>query len=373
MNILHIASIDNNKANGMNVAIPKHVMYQSKYENVALLNLKCEDLNQKGIICYNSNQCMGNYFIDLPKPFCNPDLIVIHGIYYPQLMKIYKVIKENRIPYVLVPHGCLSEKSLKRKYLKKKIGLMLIFNKIINNANAIQYLSENERNTSLGRKNNNFIGSNGIEEVIRQKKIVSKERLTLNYIGRISILHKGLDLIVEACNLVKDEMRDRKIFVNIYGDNKEGDKEKLIKLIDLYGIGDILKIKEPVFDYKKSMILQETDIFIQPSRWEGQPMGIMEAMAYGIPIIATKGTNMSEEIKNNKCGWEVDGTAEAIGKCIIEVSEMRKSIDEYGKNAKKYIVENFNWDKVSSEIINKYYQVVEKNNTNIMKNILNKI
>ena len=64
-----------------------------------------------------------------------------HGVIDDDTIK--ELIKK-KIPYVIIPHGSLSIKSQRHKYIKKKIGNFLIFNRFIKRANFIQCLSQRE-------------------------------------------------------------------------------------------------------------------------------------------------------------------------------------------------------------------------------------
>ena len=80
MKILHIASITDNKASGMSVAIPKHVKFQGYYAETALLNLNLNQLEEHSIRIFNLNNLNRQGISNLPNNFSRPDLVVLHGI-----------------------------------------------------------------------------------------------------------------------------------------------------------------------------------------------------------------------------------------------------------------------------------------------------
>lgn len=360
MKILHVASITNNKASGMSVVIPKHVKYQGYYAETALLNLNLNKLEEQSIKVFNLNDLNRQKIINLPDYFSRPDLVVLHGIYYIKYLSVYKYLRKNKIPYILVPHGCLSEKSIRRKYWKKKLGLKLFFNKIILNAKAIQYLSKEERETSLGNSNLNFISYNGIEldnKVIDLDRNFNKE-INFIYVGRISIMHKGLDLLIEAINIIQEDMRKKNMRLNIYGPDLENERIILLNLCKKYKIDDIVAINDAIYDENKKDIIRKADVFIQTSRWEGQPIGILEAMSLSKAILATEGTNMADEIKENKCGWKAKCNSQDIAEKILKVYEDRNNINKYSLNSKKLIEEKYTWDIVAKKTLDEYKKVI---------------
>lgn len=95
--------------------------------------------------------------------------------------------------------------------------------------------------------------------------------------------------------------------------------------------------------YKKNPV----DLFINVSKSEGLPVSIMEAISYGIPVIATN-VGGTSEIVNDKTGFLISSNPnineiEKIIKNYIKFSEEKKEL--LRKSAKAFWSENFNSDK----------------------------
>ena len=56
---------------------------------------------------------------------------------------------------------------------------------------------------------------------------------------------------------------------------------------------------------KKFIEIAKLDALIQPSRSEGMPNTVLEAMSVGLPVFATKYTNVTKILNKNRCGWEI--------------------------------------------------------------------
>jgi glycosyltransferase involved in cell wall biosynthesis len=70
-------------------------------------------------------------------------------------------------------------------------------------------------------------------------------------------------------------------------------------------------------------ILMATDVFVLPSHWEGMPNAIMEAMAFGLPIVATRVGGIPELLDDGRCGVIVeprspDRLTEAIEALLLD-------------------------------------------------------
>lgn len=100
-------------------------------------------------------------------------------------------------------------------------------------------------------------------------------------IGRISPLHKGFDLLIEAFHLFAQNNKDWKL--DIIG---EGEEEKLYRsLIHKY------RLEERIAIYPFTNHIQEyysnAQVYVLSSRWEGMPLVLMEAMSHGLPIVSS--------------------------------------------------------------------------------------
>ena len=150
MKILHIASLHNLVSSGVGVVVPQHIRAQQEYADVALINIfGLEIPNIKKQIIYSQNS------IDaiLNENNFEPDIVVFHEVYHIEFCKIAKHLCKRKIPYIIVPHGCLTNTAQNKKKIKKIIANTLYFRKFIQNAVALQCLSENERDNTKFNSN----------------------------------------------------------------------------------------------------------------------------------------------------------------------------------------------------------------------------
>jgi len=105
--------------------------------------------------------------------------------------------------------------------------------------------------------------------------------------------------------------------------------------------------------HDSGLVLGNSDIFLYYSYHDNFPNVILEAMAYGLPVLTNKVGAVSEIITNGYDGFVAENDDEYIDimKELISNVELREKI---GKNARKSIEEKFNWNTIINQYIDIY-------------------
>lgn len=353
MRILHIVDIKNPKGNGVAIAVENYLKYESQKENVALYNLGT-DVKIDGVQTFLISKY--NKLSLLPDNFDKPDLIIFNEVYKIKYTSLYKECLKRKIPYVVIPHGCLVKKAQSKKKLKKIIANLLLFNRFLRKASLIQFLNEEEMKNSKKVNKNYIISGNGVAKINRQNEYKNKDFI---YIGRYDIKVKGLDLLVNMCLKNKTWFLENNVKIKLYGRTAGNGYLELKNIINKNNLEKVILLNDAVYGKEKEKILSDSYCFIQVSRHEGQPMGIMEALGYGLPCIVTYGTTFGNYVNEKKCGIGINFSSEelfvAIQKLYTDV-ELRNSFHENSK----CIYNDYGWDENISKLLKEYSKVAKR-------------
>lgn len=358
--ILHVAPLLFAKPNGIINAVLPLVFHESEHSNVrsAIWGLAKD---KAGDLKYDLEYFPFSQYpklADMPEPYNKPNLVVFHTVYEFEFIRIAKDLKKKGIKYIVVPHCSLTEEAQKVKSVKKKLGNFFFFKSFLKDSLAIRYTSQGEKKTSKYIEKQNFVVENGVDIPVNHaietiKNVVNMKCINITFIGRIDINQKGLDAMLRALALIKNELIMKNVIISLYGNDQNGSKEILTKKIRELDLNKNVFLYEPIFGEEKEKVLLNTTAFIHTSRFEGQPIVVLEVLARGIPCILTEGTNFAEDIEEYDAGWWCEFDDGEIARTILKaINDI--NVKSKGKNAQRLIVEKYQWKQIAEKTLRNY-------------------
>lgn len=177
----------------------------------------------------------------------------------------------------------------------------------------------------------------------------------LLYVGRIEA-EKGIELLIEAASLIKT---GHKIEVHIVGGGKE-EKEKIDSLKQQcrkLGIGPISHFQEAVDQGRLPLYYSAADLCVLPSRYETFSLVALEALACGIPVIASKVGIMAETIKTHAGILLEEPSAEKLASILCRVLDDSELLKEMAACARE-AVQNLSWDMTVKKTVDAYRSLI---------------
>jgi glycogen(starch) synthase len=98
--------------------------------------------------------------------------------------------------------------------------------------------------------------------------------------------------------------------------------------------------------------LSASDVFILPSRSEAQPLAALEALAMGLPVVASTVGGLGELV-TPQIGFTFEpGDAAALAGIISRLRGDSILLSDLQANARPYVVANYSWEKIAAKYIN---------------------
>jgi len=177
-------------------------------------------------------------------------------------------------------------------------------------------------------------------------------------IGRL-VSGKGMEFYLQAARILADRGRNvRFLMIGAHSAerNYSSEIEVLASELKLHG--------EVIFTGQRqdvAQILREVDIVVHPSLTEGLSNVILEAMAAGIPVVATRVGGNPELVEDGRTGFLVpvenaDEIAGAIGR-LLDQPDMARA---FGARARQRVIDEFGMDKMLSRTETLYVRLLER-------------
>jgi len=255
-----------------------------------------------------------------------PDLVIIsQGDNYDGLHFGY-LCRKLRIPYALVSHKAADhfwppDKS--RRYRRE------VF------AGAVRCFFVSEHNRRLTEEQNGMTLTNA--EVVRNPYLVTAdgplpwpgremECLRLACVARLYLLDKGQDILLRV--LAGEKWKGRKLHVSFYGSGVNG--EALADLAARLGLRNVS------FEGQTEDVLgiwKNHHALVLPSRAEGMPLALVEAMMCGRPCVVTKVGGNAEVVQDGVTGFLATPDEDSIDAALEEAWTRRGELRQMGERA----------------------------------------
>jgi len=301
----------------------------------------------------------------------NFDIVEIHGLYlFPSVVTAY-YCRKYKIPYLILPHGSLDPFLRKKGRLKKAIYHLLIEKRNLNNAAAIHYTAEEEKNLAhsalkirapalvvpLGLNTNEY------SQLPKRNSFRSKypevgDKLILLSLGRINF-KKGFDLLTKAFGQVAQLRPDARLVIAGPEDTGYGDQVR--RWLAEFGVLDKTIFTGMLSGREKLAALADADIFVLPSYTENFGIALVEAMACGLPVITTYKVNIWREIAQAGAGEIIHCDPDELKNAMIKLLDHPDLRKQYGANGRLLVETKYRWDIIARQLVQEYEKIIERN------------
>lgn len=182
----------------------------------------------------------------------------------------------------------------------------------------------------------------------RSLRGLSDGKLRMVQVSRLEHDKKGQDLLIEAVAKIDDN-----VHVDFIGDG--GSREYLEQLTKKLGMENRVSfLGTKPQDYVASH-LQDYDLFVQPSRYEGFGLTVAEAMAANVPVLVSAGQGPAEVTCGDNYGWTFEnGCIDDLAAKINHIRNHYTDALDKVKAARKHVIDNYDVGVTARKYLGSY-------------------
>ena len=184
---------------------------------------------------------------------------------------------------------------------------------------------------------------------------VKNNRVRLLFLSNMMV-DKGVFTLLETCLLLKKKNIDFEC--HFVGDWLDITETEFNQKVMQFGLTDLVKAYGKKYGEEKEKFYQDADIFVMPSFDEAFSLVLLEAMQFGLPVVASNVGGIPDIVVNDVTGYLVQRKDPlSLSEKLINLTENPELRISMGIAARKRYEENFTMDKFENRFLNILNQV----------------
>lgn len=268
----------------------------------------------------------------------NGDVVVVHGLWQYHALGAWRALKGGRVPYVVYPHGMLDvwfKRAYPLKHAKKWLYWPWADYRVLRDASAVLYTAENERLRARQSfwlyRAQERVAPIGIDDPAITPSAANADffvtypqlrgRPFLLFLGRIHP-KKGIDLLIDgyAATISKTDVAPVLAIAGPCDDERY--RQSLIERVRERCVEfSVVWLPMLVGDEKRAA-LEVCEAFVLFSHQENFAVAVVEALAFGKPVLISDQIAIWREIVDDGAGIAVPDTVEGVARAIAAWAAM---------------------------------------------------
>lgn len=280
------------------------------------------------------------------------DVAHLTGVYSFTTIPTLMACRLFRRPLVWSPRGALQRWRGSRRIGSKRLWEM-VCRALTPRDTILHVTSEEERVESLARfpKLKAVVIPNGVRVPNDVRHEPGDGALRVGYIGRLDP-KKAVENLIDAAAIARDS--GAKIRLIIAGSGTPEYENSLRARIERRGLAADAEMTGHLDGAAKARFFERIDLAAFPSHTENFAIVVAEALAHGVPVIASKGTPWAR-VEEMGCGMWVGNDADSLAGAIAAMAS--KPLAEMGERGRRWMLDEFSWQRAARDMYAAYASV----------------
>jgi glycosyltransferase involved in cell wall biosynthesis len=297
--------------------------------------------------------------------FGRPDVVHFHGLWQPQFARRARHYLQEKVPYIVSPHGMLEPWAWNHKRWKKYPYWHLIEKRWVRHAARLLATADSEAlrlETFLPQARCAVLplGLTGNAQpnyaAAREKLGWEPGEMILLFLSRVHE-KKGLDLLLSALADLGKGRPARLRLVIVGPEEQPGYAERCRRFIKLYaGRLPAIEWKGPVWGDERWAYLQGADLFCLPTHSENFGLVVLESCQVGTPVLTTTGTPWTDVLPD-RAGFIAEPNVDSISSQLSAFFHVHRPEPTDREELANWARENYDWEQVAARYAELYGHV----------------
>jgi glycosyltransferase involved in cell wall biosynthesis len=306
-----------------------------------------------------------------------PDLVHFHNPYPAgALWQMCRSCLADRLPYVISGHGFVEisnfSEALGVTRWKRPMVRVLVtrpFQHAVRNASHLFLTSPFEKPVAAALgipENRRSLVTNGVNpfylkpadadliRTLRERWKLSPQDPTFLFVGNHTV-NKGLDILLEAAHKIRTDAR-----ILIAGRVRSRTEHRyLCRKYRVAALHERVIFTDALDDLELRALYQTADAFVFPSRADTLPLVILEAMASGLPVIASRVGGIPYQITSENGILVPPGDSDALARAMEKLAGDPEARLRMGRAGHARVQDCFTWERSAEAAVQSYRQILE--------------
>lgn len=277
------------------------------------------------------------------------DVIHAHNLWTMPVVYAAEVAATAGCPLVCSTHGALDPRSLGVSRLKKLAAWWLWQRRVLTRVDLFHAtsLEEADQIRRQGFRAPVAVIPHGVDVPTMTPRPAATRPRSVAFLGRLHPI-KGVDRLLRAWGGMAQDRPDWQL--RICG--PDGGAARDLRALAAESPRVVFEAGIPTVG--RAAWFSECDVLVLPSHGENFGMVVAEAMAHGVPVIASTGTPWRGVVEHG-CGWWTDNEVATLRTTLLAAtSSDQRILREMGQRGREWMIRDFSWRSVAERMLAAY-------------------
>lgn len=278
------------------------------------------------------------------------DLAVVHVLLHPISSSAARIARHHGVPYLLVPHGTLSDYTFEhRRTWLKRAYFQIVERGTLRGAAAVRFTADTEVDEapSWGRNTSVRVIAHPFESRVRGFEPLDPDSHRVLFLSRFHPV-KGLDVLLPAFRHLRERIPDAELV--LAGAGTEAYEARIRDEIHSLGLAEAVRLPGFVEGEEKARLLAESSVFVLPSHQENFGVAIVEAMDAGLPVVISCGVGIWRQVEGAGAGLVVHRGPKAVADALAALLSDPERRRRMGASGRELVKTRFAPERIGREL-----------------------